>query len=156
MVELSARRGQLALRATFAASYGFAQVTSLAYPQAASAFANVTIKTVLQEEGYYFAQGLLAFATVEAELGDVRLTLDGRSQSFWSFNSDDERQSTIQNNFSLHDTRLFLSVVASWQPLGGPVRLAFEFDDDARESGLLGDQVRSDERRGIGSVILVF
>ncbi len=156
MVELAARRGQLALRATFAASYGFAQVTSLAYPQAAPTFANVTIKTELQEEGYYFAQGLLALATVEAELGDVRLTLDGRSQSFWSFNTDDERQSTIQNNFSLHDTRLFLAAVASWQPLGGPVRLAFEFDDDARDSSLLGYRVRSDEWRGIGSIFLVF
>ena len=33
------RRGRLALRAAFAASYGFAQVTSLAYPEAAPAFA---------------------------------------------------------------------------------------------------------------------
>ena len=156
MVELSARRGQLALRATVAASYGFAQVTSLAYPQVASAFANVTIKTVLQQEGYYFAQGLLAFATVEAELGHLRLTLDGRSQSFWSFNRDDERQSSIQNNFSLRDTRRFLSAVASWQPLGGPVRLALEFDDDTRESSLLSTRVRADERRGVGSVLLVF
>jgi hypothetical protein len=156
MVELAARRGRLALRAAFAASYGFAQVTSLAYAEAAPAFANVIIKTELQQEGYYFAQGLLTFATVEAELSDVRLTLDGRSQSFWSFNSDDDRQSTIQNNFSLRDTRLFLSAVASWQPLGGPVRLALAFDDDVRDSRLPGYRFRSNERRGVGSVILVF
>ena len=36
MVELAARRGSLALRAAFAVSYGFAQVTSLAYPEASS------------------------------------------------------------------------------------------------------------------------
>ena len=156
MVELSVRRGPLALRAAFAASYGFAQVTSLAYPDAAPTFANVTIKTELQQEGYYFAQGLLLSATLEGELGHVRLTLDGRSQSFWSFNSDDDYQSTIQNNFSLRDSRLFLSAVASWQPLGGPVRLALAFDDDARESHLPGYRTQADERRGVGSIILVF
>ena len=86
----------------------------------------------------------------------MRLRLDGRSQLFWSFNSDDDRQNTIQNNFSLHDTRLFLSAVASWQPLDGPVRLALELDDDARESDLPGYRVQSDERRGVGSIILVF
>ena len=79
MVELAARRGRLALRATVAASYGFAQVTSLAYAVAAPAFANVIIKTELKNLGYYYAQGLLTFAELEAELGDVRLTLDGRT-----------------------------------------------------------------------------
>jgi len=156
MIELGARRGRLALRATFAASYGFAQVTSLVYPEAAPAFASVTIKTELQQEGYYYAQSLLTFARLEGELGDVRLTLDGRSQSFWSFNSDDDLQDAIQNNFSLHDTRLFLSAVASVQPFGGPIRLALAFDDEARESRLPGYLLRSNERRGVGSVILVF
>ena len=116
----------------------------------------MVIKTELQQEGYYFAQGLLAFATLEAELGDVRLTLAGRTQSFWSFNSDDDRQNQIQNNFSLHDTRLFLSTVASVQPLGGPLRLALAFDGVARSSRLLGYLVRSDEQRIVGSIILVF
>jgi Domain of unknown function (DUF3943) len=156
MVELATRRGGLALRAAFAASYGFAQVTSLAYAVAAPAFATVVIKSELQLEGYYFAQGLLTFATLEAELGDVRLTVAGRSQSFWSFNSDDDHQSAIQNNFSLHDTRLFLSAVASLQPFGGPIRLALTADDVTRDSRLPGYLVRSDERRIVGSVVLVF
>ncbi len=156
VAELAARHGPLALRATLAASYGFAQVTSLAYAEAAPAFANVIIKSELKMQGYYYAQGLLTFATIEAELGDLRLTLDGRSQSFWSFNSGDDRQSDIQNNFSLRDTRLFLSAVASWQPFGGPVRLALAFDDVARTSRLPGYLVRSDERRFLGSLLLVF
>lgn len=156
MVELAARHGNLALRAAFAASYGFAQVTSLAYPEAAPALAGLVIKSELQTDGYYFAQGLLTSATLEAELGDVRLRLAGRTQSFWSFNADDDHQGEIQNNFSLHDTRLFLSAVASVQPLGGPVRLALTFDGIARESSLPGYLVRSDERRIAGSIILVF
>ena len=156
MLELAARRGPLALRANFAASYGFGQVTSLAYAQAAGEFTNVTIKTELKEEGYYYAQGLLTFLNVEAELSDVRLTLGGRGQTFWSFNTDDERQSSIQDNFSLRDTRLYLSAVASWQPFGGPIRLAAEFDDDARDSRLPGTRVWLNEWRTVGSVLLVF
>ena len=156
MVELAARHGDLALRAAFAASYAFAQVTSLAYPEAAPAFANVAIKSELQNDGYYFAQGLLTFTTLEAELGDVRLRLAGRTQSFWSFNRDDDHQGQLQDNFSLHDTRLYLSAVASVQPLGGPVRLALTFDDIARDSTLPGYQVKSSERRVAASVLLVF
>ncbi len=156
VVEFAARRGRFALRATLAASYGFAQVTSLAWAVAAPAFANVTVKTELMNQGYYYAQGLLTLAALEAELGDVRLTLDGRGQALWSINFRDDLQSGIQNNFSLHDTRLFLSAVASWQPFGGPVRLAAEFDDVVRDSRLPGYHVRSDERRVLGSILLVF
>jgi hypothetical protein len=154
--ELAARHGSLALRVTLAASYGFAQVTSLAYAEAAPAFANVIIKSELKMQGYYYAQGVLTFATVEAELGDVRLRLDGRSQSLWSFNLGDDQQAEIQNNFSLRDTRLFLSAIASWQPFGGPVRLALAFDDVIRDSRLPGSLVGSDERRILGSLLLVF
>ena len=156
VVELAARHGRLALRATLAASYGFAQVTSLAYPEAAPTFANVTIKTELKNLGYYYAQGLLTFAALEAELGDLRLTLDGRSQSLWSINFRDDQQSSIQNNFSLHDTRLFFSAMASWQLFGGPVRIAGAFEDVVRDSHLPGYAARSNERRGVGSIILAF
>ena len=156
VVELAARRGRLALRATLAASYGFAQVTSLAYPQAAATFANVIIKTELKNLGYYYAQGLLTFAEVEAELGDVRLTLDGRSQSFWSIDFRDDQQAAIQENVSLQDSRLFLSAVASLQPFGGPVRFAAAFEDIIRDSHLPGYRTRLDERRVVGSILLVF
>jgi hypothetical protein len=74
----------------------------------------------------------------------------------WSINFRDDQQSKIQSNFSLHDTRLFLSAVASWQPFGGPVRLAAEFDDVVRDSHLPGFHVRSDERRAIGAIVLAF
>jgi hypothetical protein len=156
VAEFAARHGGLALRATLSASYGFAQVTSLAYAEVAPAFANVIIKTELQAQGYYYAQGLLTFATVEAELGGVRLTLDGRSESLWSFNVSDDRQDQLQDNFRLRDTRLFLSAIASWQPFGGPVRLALAFDDVIRDSRLPGTLVSSDERRILGSILLVF
>ena len=156
MVEVAARRGRLAMRATVAASYGFAQVTSLAYVVAAPEFANVIIKTELKNLGYYYAQGLLTFTELEAELADVRLTLDGRTQSFWSIDFRDDQQAMLQNNFSLSDTRIFLSAMLSWQPLGGPIRLASVFEDVIRDSSLLGYVVHSNERRVVGLLSLVF
>jgi hypothetical protein len=156
MLELETRRGRLALRATLAARYAFGQVTSLAYAQVAPALATMVIKSELQSRGYYYAQGVLTVAAVEAELGDARLTFASYGERFWSFDSGDPRQSEIQNNLPLRDTRLLLSVVASVQPLGGPVRLTLELDDVIRDSRLPGYKLRSDEQRTIGSIILVF
>jgi Domain of unknown function (DUF3943) len=155
MIELAVRHGRLALRATLAASYSFAQVTSLAWAEAAPEFANVYVKSVLQIQGYYFGQGLLTFAGLEAELGDVRLRLDGRSQSIWSFNRDDNHQGQIQNNFSLHDTQTFLTATAAWQPFSAPARLTLELDDIIRDSSLPGTVVTSTEHRIIGAVVLL-
>ncbi len=155
-VKLEARRGRLALRATLAASYGFAMVTSLAWAQAAADFAGVVVKSELVSEGYYFGQGLLTLATLEAELGNVRLRLDGRGQDIWSFNSADDNQAQLQNNFPLHDTQAFLSASGSLQPSGGPFRLTMEFDDILRDSRLPGTVVKSNEQRIIGSAALVF
>lgn len=156
VVEIQARRGRLAVRATLAASYGFAQVTSLAWAQAASQFTDVAVKSELETQGYYFAQGLLTFATLEAELGDVRLRFDGRGQNLWSFNSADDHQSQIQNNFSLRDAQAFLTVGAALQPFGGPVRLDVNLEDILRNSRLPGTVVTSSEQRIGGSVVLVF
>jgi len=155
-VELEARRGRFALRATLAASYGFAMVTSLAWAQAAADFAGVVVKSELASQGYYFGQGLLTFAALEAELGDFRLRLDGRGQDLWSFNSADDHQSQIQNNFALHDTQAFLSATGALQPSGGPFRLTIELDDIVRDSRLPGTVVRSSEHRIIGAAALVF
>jgi hypothetical protein len=154
-VELEARRGRLAVRAAFAASYGFAQVTSLAWAQAASQFTDVQVKSELEIHGYYFAQGLLTFGTVEVELGDLRLRLDGRGQNLWSFNSADDQQSKLQNNFSLHDDQAFLTASGAVQPLGGPVRLSVELGDILRESSLPGTRVTSTEHRIIIAATLV-
>jgi hypothetical protein len=154
-VELAIRHGRFALRATFAASYAFAQVTSLAWAEASPEFANVYVKSVLRIQGYYFGQGLLAFAALEAELGDVRLRLDGRTQSIWSFNRDDNHQGDIQDNFTLHDRQAFLTAIAAWQPFGAPVRLTLELDDIIRDSSLPGTAVKSTEHRVIGAVVLL-
>lgn len=148
LIELEAQSGRFAVRATAAASYGFAQVTSLAWAEAASSFAGVAVKSELQLNGYYFAQGLLTFATLEAELGDVRLRFDGRGQQLWSFNAADDHQDRLQNNFPLHDTQLFLSGSATLQPLGGPLRLTLALDDILRSSWL---PARPSPRPSIGS-----
>jgi len=144
------------VRATFAASYGFAQVTSLAWAQAAPQFAHLQVKSELEKNGYYFAQGLLTFAALEAELGDVRLRFDGRGQDFWSFNWADDHQSHLQNNFSLRDSQTFFTASGALQPLRGPVRLTIELADISRNSRLPGTLVKSSEHRIIGSATLIF
>jgi hypothetical protein len=154
-IELSARHGPLELRGWLTATYAFSQVASLAYLQAAPAFAGVTLKSVLEKEDYYYAHGPVASAVLEGALGGVRLTLDGRLADYWSIDSGYSNQSQIQNNFPLRDTRIFTRAIASVRPLGGPVRLALEFDDDFRNSRIPGTAVRSNERRFLVSLALV-
>jgi hypothetical protein len=78
-------------------------------------FAGETVKSEVRLQAYYFAQGLLTFATLEAKLGNFRLRLDGRGQNLWPFNSADDHQSQSQNNVSLHDTQAVLTTSAALQ-----------------------------------------
>jgi hypothetical protein len=153
--ELSARRGPFALRTWLCVTYGFAQVTSLAYAQAAPAFADVHVKRVLQTMGYYYAHGPLSSAAIELEGGPLRLAFEGRAATFWSLDADYDGQSHIDDNFSLHDTRVFARAIASVDPLNGPLRLALELDDDRRDSQIPGTLVRSNERRIVASLTLL-
>jgi hypothetical protein len=153
--ELSARRGPLELRAWLAATYGFSQVTSLAYAQAAPSLAGMTLKSTLQDEGYYYAHGPISSVALEGGVGGVRLALEGKMANFWSIDSGYSNQNQIENDFSLHDTRVFTRAILSTQPLGGPLRLALELDYDVRDSRIPGTVVRSNERRFLLSVALV-
>ena len=154
-IEVSARRGPLALRGWVSAAYAFSQVTSLAYAQSRTSFAGVNLKDVLQTQGYYYAQGPISSAVLEGEVGGVRIAVEGRMANFWSIDSDYSNQSQIENNFSLRDTRIFARAIASFQPFAGPLRLALEFDDNFRDSRIPGTVVRSNERRFLASVALV-
>jgi hypothetical protein len=154
-LELSIRHGPLELRAWLTAKYAFSQVTSLAYGQAAQSFAGVTLKSVLEKNGYYYAQGPVSTAVLEGEIAGVRLALEGWMANYWSIDSDYSNQNEIQNNFSLRDTRIFTRAIASVQPLGGPLRIAVEFDDDLRDSRIPGTVVRTNERRLMASIAVV-
>jgi hypothetical protein len=154
-IELSARRGPLELRAWLVATYAFSQVTSLAYAQAAASFGGADLKAVLQRRGYYYAQGPVSRAALEGRIGIVRLGVEGRMSNYWSIDSGYSNQSAIDDNFSLRDTRIFTRAIASVQPLGGPLRLALEWDQDLRESRIPGTVVRSNERRFLASLALV-
>jgi hypothetical protein len=154
-IELSSRRGRLQLRGWLTATYAFSQATSLAFAQAVPSFAGVELKQVLQEQGYYYAHGPISAAVLEAEAGGIRIALEGRVANYWSIDSDYSNQREIENNFSLRDTRIFTRAIASLQPLGGPVRVALELDDDFRDSRIPGTVVRSNERRFLLSLALV-
>jgi hypothetical protein len=110
---------------------------------------------VLEKNGYYYAQGPVSTAVLEGEIAGVRLALEGWMANYWSIDSDYSNQNEIQNNFSLRDTRIFTRAIASVQPLGGPLRIAVEFDDDLRDSRIPGTVVRTNERRLMASIAVV-
>ena len=150
MFELTASRSSFELRAKAAALYGFAQVTSLAYVDVASSLQAQFIRTVLREQGYYYAQALLPSAEVEARYGQFRLTLAGRGGENWSINHDDTHMSQITDGFSLRDARLLTAATLAVQPYCGPLRLALEFVSAFWDSSVLrrdGDRARRDHRR---------
>ena len=147
MLEYSSRHGGLITRATFNAQYGFSMVTSLAFPGAAAAYANSTIKSELQENGYYYAQSLTGAATLSLNDEPIEVYLRARVGAYWSINSDDRYQGEITDNFSLHDQRIYLRAAATLRILGGPLRAALAFDQINRDSQLPGSSYSGVERR---------
>jgi len=152
VVELRRRRGRLAVRATVAAEYGFALVTSLAYPAAATASAGETIKSELRKQGYYYAQSVTGRASLRAELAGWELLLQGRIAGFWSINGDDRFQEKITDNFSLSDQRTEMHAAVRAPLFRGPLVVSISADQLDRQSELPGFRVHSRERRGGASV----
>jgi len=156
MVEYADRHGSLTTRATFAAQYGFSMVTSLAYPAAAASLEGQTIKTELADQGYYYAQSVTGAATLCLEDQPIALFLRARFGSFWSINRDDRYQGKITDDFSLHDTRLYLRAAVTVRLLGGPLHLILALDQIDRDSALPGYAYDGVERRFSLSVSAVF
>ncbi|HLK88778.1 MAG TPA: DUF3943 domain-containing protein [Polyangia bacterium] len=154
MIEVATARRPFELRARAAAYYGFAQVTSLAYPRLASSLSSQFIRSVLRNQGYYYAQALLPSAEVEGRYGQFRLTLAGRAGEYWSINGDDTHQSQITDGFSLRDARLLTAATLAVQPYCGPVRVALEFASRFWDSSLLGQTVTAREET-VGASVLV-
>lgn len=154
MFELTGRWDAVELRARAAAYYGFAQVTSLAYPRLAGSLENQFIRTVLRQQGYYYAQALLPSAEVDARYGQFRLKLLGRGGEYWSFNFDDTHQAQLTDHFSLHDARLYTAISLAMQPGAGPLRVAVEFATALWDSSLLGQTVTAREETVAASVFV--
>ena len=108
MLEYADRHGGLITRATLTAQYGFSMVTSLAYPGAAAAFADSTIKSELKQQGYYYAQSVTGAATLSLNDEPIEVYLRARVGAYWSINNGDRYQGEITDNFSLHDQRIYL------------------------------------------------
>ena len=77
MLEYADRHGSLTTRADLHRQYGFSMVSSLAYPAAAAALEDATIKTELKDRGYYYAQSVTGAATLSLEDGPIRSLLSG-------------------------------------------------------------------------------
>jgi hypothetical protein len=156
LVELDGRHGILALRARLAASYGLAQVASLAYPVAAPSLDPQSVRGVLAEQGYYYAQAVLPSAELVAEAGDVRVAFDARGGRYWSIDHDDAHQSELRNDFSLRDDRVALAARAGIRPFHGPVAIGVELDSATRDSRAAATTVHLRERQVAGKLDLLF
>ena len=122
-------------------------VTSLAFPGAAAAYADSTVKTELRQHGYYYAQSVTSAATLSLNDEPIEVYLRARVGAYWSINSDDRYQGQITDNFSLHDQRIYLRAAGTLRILGGPLRAALAFDQINRDSQLPGSSYSGVERR---------
>jgi hypothetical protein len=152
VAELTRREGKLVVRAAVAAEYGFAMVTSLAYPAAVASLANAFIKSELRQQGYYYAQSVTGRASLMASLAGWELLLRGRLAGFWSINGNDRYQGQITDDFSLSDQRADLHAAATVPLFRGPLALSLTADQVDRQSELPGFQYRSRERRAGASL----
>ncbi|MES1208075.1 MAG: hypothetical protein ABUS79_19245, partial [Pseudomonadota bacterium] len=155
-LEYTSRRGRLAWRADLGAEYGFSLVTSLVYPFAAPALAGQEIKSELWQQGYYYAQSLVARAAFQARIGPLELSAAARLMEAWSFNSGDRYQGSITNNFSLFDQRTWVRTAAIVPVFGGPLNAMLMAGRDDRSSHIPGFSVHSIETRGTLSVLARF
>ncbi|HXJ23908.1 MAG TPA: DUF3943 domain-containing protein [Polyangia bacterium] len=155
-VELVHRSGRLALRLAADVTYGFAMVTSLAYPEVAASYATDGIKSELRQQGYYYAQSVVGRASVRANLAGWELLLAGRFGAFWSINADDRFQAKITDNFSLSDQRSDLHAAATVPLFTGPLALQIAADQIDRRSVVPGLITLSRELRAGASIGLLF
>ncbi|MFL5306980.1 MAG: DUF3943 domain-containing protein, partial [Polyangia bacterium] len=155
-LEYTSRRGGVTWRAELGAEYGFSIVTSLVYPFAAPILAGQEIKSELWQQGYYYAQSVVARAAVQARIGFVELSAAARILDAWSFDRGDRYQGQITNNFSLFDQRTWVRAAATVPIFGGPLYAMLMAERDDRSSHIPVVSIHSVETRGALSVLARF
>src|SRR5262249_23147559 len=133
MFEVSARDGGF-LRFSLSVQYAFAMLRSLAYRANPDSLIADVIKTELRGNGYYYGQGVMYASTLMVDLGPVGLSADGRGGWYWSIDSGDVAQSTIQRDVLLRDRRLYLTTAMWTRPLVGAIRFGLEYQHVWRTS----------------------
>ncbi len=155
-LEYTSRRGRVTWRADVGAEYGFSIVTSLAYPFAGPALAGQEIKSELWQQGYYYAQSLVARAALQARIGFVELSAAARLLDAWSFNSGDRYQARSPTTSRLFDQRTWVRTAATVPIFGGPLNAMLMAERDDRSSHIPGFNVHSVETRGALSILARF
>ncbi|HEY0870657.1 MAG TPA: DUF3943 domain-containing protein, partial [Acidothermaceae bacterium] len=155
-LEYTSRRGRVTWRAELGVEYGFSIVTSLVYPFAAPTLAGQEIKSELWQQGYYYAQSVVARAGVQARIGTVELSAAARLMDAWSFDRGDRYQGEITNNFSLFDQRTWVRTAVTVPIFGGPLNAMLMAERDDRSSHIPVFSVHSVETRGALSVLARF
>jgi hypothetical protein len=142
--ELS-RRGSVLVRASFMAQYAFAIIGAMAYWPGDPQVLGQVIKTPLRSAGYYYGHGVVSAATLLVDLGPVGFTADARGGWYWSIDSGDPEQSSIQRRVLLHDSRLYLSASMWSRPVVGAFRFGLVVEQVRRASYMLDSRVAGTE-----------
>jgi hypothetical protein len=155
-IEFERQRGELLIRGTLNSVYGLSAVQSLAFPSAQAELSGMIIKSVLREQGYYYAQGLLNTAMLAAEYGRIQLALMGRLDAFWSINVRDRFQNLITHDFSLTDQRTTIGAAMTARPWPGPLRVVTSLERVIRRGTLLDTTTVAEETRAGVAAAVVF
>jgi len=128
------------VRLSLSAQYAFALVGSMAFRDDAALVSGQTIKTSLRYFGYYYAHGLTTAARLTIDLGPVGFTGDARGGWYWSIDSGDPAQSTLDRAVQLRDSRIYLMGSMWARPLRG-VRFGMTIEHVRRASQMLDSNV---------------
>jgi hypothetical protein len=142
--ELS-RRGSVLVRASFMTEYAFAIIGSMAYRAGDPTVIGQVIKTPLRYGGYYYGHGVVSAATLLVDLGPIGFTADARGAWYWSIDSGDPEQSTIQRKVLLRDSRLYLSGAMWSRAVAGAFRFGLVAEQVQRASTMLDSRVTGTE-----------
>jgi hypothetical protein len=133
------------VRASFMAQYAFALIGSMAYSGGEPMVVGQVIKAPLRTWGYYYGHGLVSAATLLVDLGPIGFTADARGAWYWSIDSGDPEQSSIQRKVLLHDSRLYLSAAMWSRPVVGSFRFGLVVEQVQRASYMLDTRVLGTE-----------
>ncbi len=131
------RRGSVLVRASLSAQYAFAIIGSMAYRADYRSVYGQIIKTPLRAGSYYYGHGVVSAATLLVDLGPIGFTGDARGAWYWSIDSGDPEQSSIQRDVLLRDSRIYLSGAMWSRPVVGAFRFGLAVEHVRRTSWML-------------------
>jgi hypothetical protein len=156
MVEYTLRKAGYWLRLEGVAFGNFALVDSFALERYRDGRSLDGIKTVLVEQGYYYAFGTTVWPRVRAGYRGWELGLDIKGDFFTSIDAADRRQELLTNDVHLTDSQVTSRAWLGYQPRGLPVRLSLSVERERRSGTMGGVSDSIVDARALAGVAMVF